>query len=117
MRLIFIRHGDPDYENDTLTEKGWREAKLLSERTKNWAVDDIYVSPLGRAQDTASFSLQAWGKQAQTLDWLREFWYPVTDPSTGRVGVPWDFISGNFLRSGNDFPETQEYAILRSVFR
>ena len=49
MRLIFIRHGDPDYENDTLTEKGWREAKLLSERTKNWTVDDIYVSPLGRA--------------------------------------------------------------------
>lgn len=33
------------------------------------------------------------------------------------TGVPWDFISGNFLRYGNAFPETQEYAILRSVFR
>ena len=32
MKLIIIRHGDPDYEHDTLTEKGIREAKLLSER-------------------------------------------------------------------------------------
>lgn len=22
MRLLFVRHGDPDYVNDTLTEKG-----------------------------------------------------------------------------------------------
>ena len=22
MRILFIRHGDPDYANDTLTEKG-----------------------------------------------------------------------------------------------
>jgi len=32
MRIIFVRHGDPDYANDTLTEKGWREAALLAER-------------------------------------------------------------------------------------
>lgn len=30
MRLIFVRHGEPDYVNDTLTEKGWREAELLA---------------------------------------------------------------------------------------
>lgn len=34
MRLIFIRHAEPDYSIDSLTEKGWREAKLLAERTK-----------------------------------------------------------------------------------
>ena len=28
---LFIRHGDPDYINDTLTKKGHREAKLLAE--------------------------------------------------------------------------------------
>lgn len=26
MRIIFVRHAEPDYANDTLTEKGWREA-------------------------------------------------------------------------------------------
>ena len=64
MRLIFIRHAEPDYEHDSLTEKGWREAKLLAVRTKSWQVDDFYVSPLGRAQDTASFTLLEQGKTA-----------------------------------------------------
>ena len=35
MRLLMIRHGDPDYEHDCLTEKGKREAKLLSQRLVN----------------------------------------------------------------------------------
>lgn len=34
MRLLFIRHGDPDYVHDTLTEKGHREAALLAERAQ-----------------------------------------------------------------------------------
>ncbi|WP_308784029.1 hypothetical protein [uncultured Blautia sp.] len=30
MKIRFIRHGDPDYVNDTLTEKGRKEAELLA---------------------------------------------------------------------------------------
>ena len=38
MRLLFVRHGDPDYVHDTLTEKGHREAAFLAERagTRKW---------------------------------------------------------------------------------
>ena len=50
MRILIIRHGDPDYENDTLTEKGWREAGLLAERMKNEKIDRILISSLGRAR-------------------------------------------------------------------
>ena len=32
MRLLFIRHGDPDYEHDSLTPKGEREAELLADK-------------------------------------------------------------------------------------
>ena len=31
MRILIIRHGDPNYRDDCLTEKGKREAKLLAE--------------------------------------------------------------------------------------
>ena len=41
MRIIFIRHGDPDYEKDSLTEKGWREAALLAQRVSRWKVTDF----------------------------------------------------------------------------
>lgn len=92
MRIIFIRHGDPDYINDSLTEKGVREAKLLSDRVIKWDVTKFYCSPLGRAQKTASYSLERLGREAVTCDWMKEFAYYVEDPTTGRVGVPWDFM-------------------------
>lgn len=38
MRIVFVRHGEPNYTNDTLTEKGRREAELLSQRIKGWKV-------------------------------------------------------------------------------
>ena len=91
MRIIFVRHGDPDYANDTLTEKGWREAALLAERVSGWDVTDFYVSPLGRAQDTASLSLKKMGRSAETMEWLREFHGPVKDPLRGDNAHPWDF--------------------------
>lgn len=73
MRLLFIRHGDPDYENDTLTEKGRREASLLADIIEEYRIDDIYQSPLGRAKDTAAYSCKVLEKEPVTLDWLKEF--------------------------------------------
>ncbi len=90
MRLIFIRHGDPDYVNDCLTEKGRREAALLAERVKGWDVTDFYVSPLGRAQETADYSLKACGRIAETLDWLREFSGTVPPCEEHNKNIPWD---------------------------
>lgn len=73
MKLIIVRHGDPDYEHDTLTEHGWKEAKLLVSRFTSMDVKDFYVSPLGRARDTASCTLKALNRTAKVCDWLREF--------------------------------------------
>ena len=94
MRLIFIRHAEPDYAKDSLTEKGWREAEFLAERVQRWKVDEFYCSPLGRARDTASASLRKCGRRAAVCDWLREFDAPVIDPETGKKRLPWDLWPG-----------------------
>lgn len=73
MRLLIIRHGDPDYSIDSLTEHGWEEAKILATRISKLDVKNIYVSPLGRARDTASFTLKAMNREAEVCDWMREF--------------------------------------------
>lgn len=73
MRIIIVRHAEPDYEKDSLTEKGWREARLLAERLKKIDVKAFYCSPLGRAKDTASFTLEKFGASAVELPWLTEF--------------------------------------------
>ena len=90
MRLIFIRHGDPDYEKDSLTEKGWKEAALLAERAALWDISDIYCSPLGRAKATASCFLEKSGRKAEVFDWLQEFPVKVFREDLGRMKVPWD---------------------------
>ena len=92
MKLVFIRHGDPDYSIDSLTPRGWKEAEALAKRVARWDVDNFYVSPLGRAQDTARVSLDAIGRNAETLDWLREFYIEVDNPVTGKKQIPWDFM-------------------------
>ena len=45
MRILLIRHGDPDYENDALTEAGRKEAEALSERMKSIkkTITDYYL--------------------------------------------------------------------------
>ena len=73
MRLLMIRHGDPDYEHDTLTAPGKVEADLLALRLAKETIQDFYVSPLGRAKRTARPTLQAHGKEAVEKYWLREF--------------------------------------------
>ena len=32
MRIIIVRHGEPNYEIDAVTEKGWKEAELASRK-------------------------------------------------------------------------------------
>ncbi|MBN1670467.1 MAG: histidine phosphatase family protein [Kiritimatiellae bacterium] len=72
MRLMLIRHGDPDYANDALTELGHRQARLLADRLSDAAIDEIYVSPRGRARLTAEYTLRRRNQEGPVLDWLAE---------------------------------------------
>lgn len=92
MRLLIIRHADPDYKNDSLTEKGHREAELLSEYLVNENIDRVFVSPLGRAQRTAEYYLKASGKSSETISWLREFEGRCVRPDTGKEEICWDWL-------------------------
>lgn len=99
MKLIIVRHGDPDYEHDTLTEIGKVEAQLLAERFRQHPdIAAFYVSPLGRAQDTAAYTLHALRREAETLPWLREFHAPIQHPDTDDFRVPWDWLPDYWTR-------------------
>lgn len=97
MKLFVIRHGDPNYAIDSLTERGWREAELLRDRMMKENITKVYLSPLGRAQDTAKPFLYSSGLGSETKDWLREFPLPAYQPLK-KYGIaendskccPWD---------------------------
>jgi probable phosphoglycerate mutase len=92
MKIIFVRHGDPDYANDYLTEKGFKEAELLADRLEKLEVRDFYCSTLGRARATAKVTLDRIGREATIYDWLREFPGIVYDEETKKARLPWDLM-------------------------
>ena len=53
MLLYVIRHGDPDYANDSLKPLGKLQAQAVGKRLATYGFDRIYSSPMGRAKETA----------------------------------------------------------------
>ncbi|HSL84971.1 MAG TPA: histidine phosphatase family protein [Thermoanaerobaculia bacterium] len=72
MRLCVIRHADPAYPADRLSERGRREAAALAERLAAHGLDRLYTSPMTRARETAAPVAAACGLPAEELEWVRE---------------------------------------------
>ena len=74
MKITIIRHAEPDYENNTITQKGFKEAELLGQFLKDEKIDYIYSSPLNRAKYTADAIVKYnETKTYKVLDFLSEF--------------------------------------------
>lgn len=76
MRVLLIRHADPEYVTDNLTWQGRREAAALA---RYLASDDcesrptlLYTSPKGRAKATARFTSRALRLDAEVEEWTKE---------------------------------------------
>ena len=72
MLLFFVRHGDPIYHPDSLTEKGHRQAEALVARMRECAPQKIFSSSSVRAQMTAAPTARALGLEVECLDWCHE---------------------------------------------
>ena len=97
MKILIIRHGDPDYSIDSLTEQGWVEAECLSEKLVKMDIKAIYTSTLGRAKDTASVTLKKLGREADgVFEWLKEFPIEILKPSDEEADVCWDWLPADW---------------------
>lgn len=97
MNLYIVRHGNPDYSNDCLTQLGHRQAKACAEDMVELNIDEIYSSPYGRAQETAGYLSALTGKSVEILPWAHEVEHYGDD---GRGGVTLAVqMDPTFLRS------------------
>ena len=72
MLLYIIRHGDPIYETDTLTPRGFLQAEAVGKRMYDAKIDRIFSSPMGRAKDTAEPACRLLGLEKQIEPWAHE---------------------------------------------
>lgn len=105
MLLYIIRHGDPDYEHDTITDFGHKEAAALADwfSINNIMFDEIYTSPLGRAKDTASYTCHEQGLISEVLPWAEES-MDYMQPFAPHSSVSFRF-SANGIEEYTDFSE------------
>ena len=72
MNLYFVRHGYPDYDNDSLTEEGKRQAEETSKVLSKISFEKIFCSPLGRAKLTAEYTAKKLNMEPVVLPWTSE---------------------------------------------
>lgn len=91
MQLYIIRHADPDYSIDNLTDIGHQEAAALGKRMASIGLDKLYASSLGRAQTTASYIAKETGLAIDTQAWTCELDWPGIMISDEKHGPIWDY--------------------------
>ena len=100
MRIVFVRHGDPDYRNDCLTPLGRAQAKAAAERLKEEGISEIWSSTCGRALETADYAAKALGLPVKELDFMREITWGSRDGSEIFAwGHPWA-IANELAKTG-----------------
>ena len=92
MIFYYVRHGEPIYDPDCLTETGHKQAKALVKRFSEYGLDEVYASTSTRAMQTAQPTCDALKKDMILLPWANEgrAWELFTVPKN-EGGRTWSF--------------------------
>lgn len=116
MRLIFIRHGEPNYEKDCLTELGHIQAKLVAQRLLQEDIKTIYSSPLGRARQTAQAYLDACARtDVHILDFMKEIRFGTEEVLYDDRFNPWTGVN-KLIEQGINLqdPDWREFPLFKN---
>lgn len=96
MVFYYIRHGDPIYNPDSLTELGKRQAEAAAKRLALLGVDKIYSSTSERAKLTAKPACKLVKKDAELLDFAKEdyVWQELSALNDEGTAKTWLFRTG-----------------------
>lgn len=108
MTLYLIRHAEPDYENDTITENGKKQAAKLGTWFKDIPLDELYHSSMGRAKMTASFIAKEKNITMTSLDWARELCWGKADGNPYDSASPW-MIKDSVIEKIHSYPDGESW--------
>ena len=118
MRIVLIRHGDPNYEKDCLTELGHKQVKVAAQRLLKEGIEEIFCSPLGRACQTAQAFSEASGiSEIKILDFMQEIRFGCEGELYNNKWNPWLGVNA-LVREGKDVQsdDWREYPVFKNNF-
>lgn len=97
MLILYIRHGEPIYDPDSLTELGMQQAEDIANYLSVEGVDKIFASTSNRAILTAKPTAERLNKEITLLDFANEkhVWNNLTIETTS--GKTWLFQSKEMI--------------------
>lgn len=99
MKILLIRHAEPDYEHNTLTPQGFKEAEALGEAYRDLAFDEVYTSPMNRAKLTAEAVMKYHSERSPVVvESFAELDTLIRVPYSGKMGLAWDFLPAEFVK-------------------
>lgn len=106
MRIVFVRHGHPNYKNDCLTELGHVHAEAAAERLMGEGICEIHASSCGRAMETARHTADRLGLDVVSHDFMREIsWGSGDGTELFKNGHPW-YTADEMVRQGENLMQT-----------
>ena len=120
MRIIFVRHGHPDYEKDCLTELGHKQAIAAAQRLKDEKIDRVFSSSCGRAAETAEHIAKLHNKEVILCDFMQEIgWGHIDGEPIEHNGHPWTVASKMVADGQNIMSENwaDEEPFLKNKFK
>ncbi len=108
MRIIFVRHGHPNYVDDCLTDLGKIQADAASEKLIKEGIKEIHSSTCGRAFETAQATADRLGLKVIPQDFIREVKWGKKFPEAELFhdGHPWDTAELLFHEHNYDLTES-----------
>ena len=102
MRIVFIRHGKPDYKTDSLLKIGVTQAEAVAQRVKSYGISELYASTMGRAQQTAEPISRELNLDIVGCDFMREITWGTENGSEIRLGGhPWLLVA-DMVKNGEN---------------
>jgi probable phosphoglycerate mutase len=107
MKIIFVRHGHPDYRKDCLTEIGHLHGKAVAERLRHEKIARICSSSCGRARETAEHIAVYHDLPVETFDFIREIgWGSIDGTELFKNGHPW-FTVDDMIANGESLHDPE----------
>ena len=107
MKIIFVRHGHPDYRKDCLTEIGHLHGKAVAERLRHEKIDRLCSSSCGRARETAEHIAVYHDLPVETFDFIREIgWGSIDGTELFKNGHPW-FTVDDMIANGESLHDPE----------
>ena len=121
MKIIFVRHGHPDYRKDCLTEIGHLHGNAVAERLRYEKIDRICSSSCGRARETAEHIAVYHDLPVETFDFIREIsWGSIDGTDLFKNGHPWftidDMIANGESIRDPEFDKSERFSNNKVIF-